>query len=153
VIVPAASAAEATLVPGIHVRNARSLGELLACLKSEAPWPEPPDPIADADDSADGDEPLDLADVHGLANARHRSRPPRPAVITVLVGHPASADHAARRLPHHADARARRRSKSRIHSASGRSTVSTLQTRRSAPHHRVECRARRQWEPRVRPGG
>ena len=44
VIVPAANAAEAALVPGVHVRVARSLGELHACLKGECPWPDPPDP-------------------------------------------------------------------------------------------------------------
>ena len=44
VIVPAANAAEAALVPGVHVRVARTLGELHACLKGEAPWPDPPDP-------------------------------------------------------------------------------------------------------------
>ena len=37
VIVPAANAAEAHLVPGVHVYVARSLGELHACLKGEAP--------------------------------------------------------------------------------------------------------------------
>ena len=31
-------------MPGAEVRVARTLGELHACLKGEAPWPDPPDP-------------------------------------------------------------------------------------------------------------
>lgn len=68
VIVPQANAAEAALVPGITVRPARRLDELRACIKGEEDWPEipPPAPVTDAG----ADEPLDLADVHGLAVAR-----------------------------------------------------------------------------------
>jgi magnesium chelatase family protein len=69
VIVPAANAHEAALVPGIHVRAARSLGELHACLKGEWPWPDPPDPPR-APELVPDDEPLDLADVRGLPHAR-----------------------------------------------------------------------------------
>ncbi len=71
VIVPAANAAEAALVPGAVVRVARTLGELHACVKGEAPWPEPPDPLPPNASTAGADEPLDLADVRGLAYARH----------------------------------------------------------------------------------
>jgi magnesium chelatase family protein len=71
VIVPAANAAEAALVPGAQVRVARSLGELHACLKGEVPWPDPPDPGPASSDPDDTDEPLDLIDVRGLEPARH----------------------------------------------------------------------------------
>ena len=70
VIVPAVNASEAALVPGAIVRVARTLGELHACLKGEAPWPDPPDPPAEVALAPDGDEPLDLADVRGLEHAR-----------------------------------------------------------------------------------
>ncbi len=69
VIVPDANAAEAQLVPGVHVRAARTLGELYACVKGEQPWPELPPPPAPCAD-APGDEPLDLSDVRGLERAR-----------------------------------------------------------------------------------
>src|SRR5580765_3133208 len=57
VIVPLANAAEARLVPGVHVRVARTLGELHACLKGEAPWPDAPEP-APLSSEPDTDEPL-----------------------------------------------------------------------------------------------
>src|SRR3954447_20322952 len=71
VIVPAANAAQAALVRGATVRVARTLRELYECLKGEAAWPDPPDPPAAGAMASDGDEPLDLADVRGLAHARH----------------------------------------------------------------------------------
>jgi magnesium chelatase family protein len=70
VIVPMANAAEATLIPGAKVRAARSLGELVACLRGEIPWPDAPDPPGREPDESDSDEPLDLADVRGLEFAR-----------------------------------------------------------------------------------
>ncbi len=68
VVVPLADVAEAALVPGAHVRGARNLPELRACLKGEEPWPDPPPAPAPPDD--DEDEPLDLGEVRGLAWAR-----------------------------------------------------------------------------------
>jgi magnesium chelatase family protein len=68
VIVPEANALEAAFVPGVKVRVARTLGELALCLKGELPWPEVPDPVVVEDDEPD--EPLDLADVRGLPQAR-----------------------------------------------------------------------------------
>jgi magnesium chelatase family protein len=71
VIVPEANTCEAALVPGAHVRVARTLGEMHACLKGELPWPDfPPDPPP-CSDANDLDEPLDLIDVRGLASARN----------------------------------------------------------------------------------
>ncbi len=69
IIVPAANAHEAALVPGARVRAARTLGELHACLKGEVPWPGTPAPAHDDPEPIE-DEPLDLADVRGLDRAR-----------------------------------------------------------------------------------
>lgn len=84
VVVPADDALEAALVPGVHVRIARDLAELRACLKGEAPWPDPP-PRPPPDDAAisgsDLDDPLDLAEVRGLAWAR------RALEVTAAGGH------------------------------------------------------------------
>jgi magnesium chelatase family protein len=58
-------------VHGIRVRPARAVGELRACLKGEADWPDPPPP-RDAGTDAPGldEEAVDLADVRGLPRAR-----------------------------------------------------------------------------------
>ncbi len=68
VVVPQANAAEAALVPGVTVHPARRLDELRACLKGEEAWPEIP--AAAPATAPVSDEPLDLADVHGLPVAR-----------------------------------------------------------------------------------
>lgn len=70
VIVPYANAAEAGLIHGMRVHPARCLGELRACLKGEEPWPVPDTVVAASDDDLLDDEPLDLADVRGLRQAR-----------------------------------------------------------------------------------
>jgi magnesium chelatase family protein len=69
VIVPELDAAEASLASGVQVRVARHLAELHACLKGEAVWPDP-EPRPHAEPLEADDEPLDLADVRGLAWAR-----------------------------------------------------------------------------------
>jgi magnesium chelatase family protein len=69
VVVPAADAAEASLARSLEVRAARSLGELRDCLKGETAWPDP-DPPSRPDGRDDLDEPMDLAEVRGLAWAR-----------------------------------------------------------------------------------
>lgn len=70
VVVPEANAIEAALVAGVEVRTARSLVELRECLKGETEWPSFPEAPPEPDDPAAEEEPLDLAEVRGLAHAR-----------------------------------------------------------------------------------
>ena len=69
-IVPVANAREAGLLAGVEVRCARTLAELRECLKGELPWPDLPPPADETEDPEVDPEPLDLADVRGLATAR-----------------------------------------------------------------------------------
>lgn len=73
VIVPAANAAEAALVPGVRVTGVHSLAELVALARGEEPPPvQSDDPPVPADDEQTGDRArLDLADVLGQSNARY----------------------------------------------------------------------------------
>ncbi|HEV3402308.1 MAG TPA: YifB family Mg chelatase-like AAA ATPase [Acidimicrobiales bacterium] len=61
VVVPRESAREATLVGRQRVRVASTLAELVACLRGDAPWPDPP-PAAPLPPGPPGP---DLADVRG----------------------------------------------------------------------------------------
>jgi magnesium chelatase family protein len=71
VVVPIANAAEAELVGDAHVRAARDLGELRACLKGEEPWPDWEPARIDTAPTPDTDDELaDLAEVRGLGFAR-----------------------------------------------------------------------------------
>ena len=158
VIVPAANAAEAALVPGVHVRVARTLGELHACLKGEAPWPDPPEPAAATDDT-EPDEPLDLADVRGLANARVAlAAAAAGGHHLLLVGPPGvGKTMLARRLPTIMPDLDRDAALevTRIHSAAGTAPISALRTRPPfrAPHHSASTVALvGGGSPRVRPG-
>ncbi|MCB0970047.1 MAG: ATP-binding protein, partial [Acidimicrobiales bacterium] len=66
VVVPVASAVEAALVEGPLVRAVATLGEVLAALAGDEPWPEhpPPRPVAPPP------QPPDLRDVRGQAVVR-----------------------------------------------------------------------------------
>lgn len=65
VVVPAASAAEAALVPGLEVRCAGTLDEVVRALKVECPWPDPPPAPVPLPERIP-----DLADVRGHPVAR-----------------------------------------------------------------------------------
>ncbi|MGH9222491.1 MAG: YifB family Mg chelatase-like AAA ATPase, partial [Acidimicrobiales bacterium] len=64
VVVPQACAHEAAVLGRHKVRCARTLGELVACLRDEWPWPEP-DPPGGGETAATGPVAPDLADVRG----------------------------------------------------------------------------------------
>ena len=157
VIVPSGNAAEAALVPGVHVRIARTLAELHSCLKGEAPWPDAPEPVAPRDDEPD--ELLDLIDVRGLANARLAlAATAAGGHHLLLVGPPGvGKTMLARRLPTIMPALDRDAALevTRIHSAAGMQAISALETRPPfrAPHHSASCVALvGGGSTRVRPG-
>jgi magnesium chelatase family protein len=140
VLVPTPNAVEAALVAGLHVRAARTLGELRACLKGEEPWPEP-DPPRPRDEPDDHADPVDLADVRGLGSARH-------ALAVCAAGHhhllfagpPGSGKTMlARRLPTILPALDADEALevTRIHSAAGGEPARRLARARPfrAPHH------------------
>ncbi len=122
------------------MRVARTLGELHACLKGEAPWPEVPEP-APPSTEPDTDEPLDLADVRGLAHARLAlAAAAAGGHHFLMVGPPGvGKTMLARRLPTILPDldRAEALEVTRIHSAAGLGSLSTLRTRPPfrAPHH------------------
>ncbi len=148
VIVPVGNAAEAALVRDVRVRAARSLGELRACLKGEEPWPDwdatPGDGVGDHDDD---EEPCDLADVRGLAFARHALEVAAAgAHHLLLVGPPGTGKTMlARRLPTILPPLGHREALevTRIHSAAGAATGGRLITRSPfrSPHHTVSTPA------------
>ncbi len=166
VIVPAANAAEAALVPGAAIRVARTLGELHACLKGEAPWPEPPDPPPIVALAPAGDEPLDLGRrtrPHPRAPRRSRSRP-RARTTCLWSGRPASARRCSpggcpRSSPR--SSRAEALEVTKIHSAAGthRGPGLRIDPPFRQPHHsasmvvarrrRLEPRPTRRGEPRA----
>ena len=145
VVVPVTNGAEAALVGDVHVRGARSLGELRACLKGEHEWPDwQPAPIPD--DPLD-DDPVDLHDVRGLGFARRALEVAAAGRHHLLfVGPPGTGKTMlARRLGtilpplDHDEAL----EVTRIHSAAGHATAGQLLTARPfrAPHHTASTAA------------
>jgi magnesium chelatase family protein len=146
VIVPAHDAAEAALVPGVTVRVARDLAELRACLKGEAPWPNPPPQPSAGDGDEPFDEPLDLAEVRGLAWARRALEVAAAGGHHLLLAGPPGVGKTmlARRLvtiiPELTDTEALE--VTRVHSAAGRSGHGLV--RRPpfrSPHHTASVAA------------
>ena len=146
VVVPEANAIEAMLVPGIDVQCARTLGELHACLKGEAPWPDLPDPPPD-DRDPPGEDALDLAEVRGLPNAaRALAIAAAGAHHLLFVGPPGvGKTMLARRLPTIMPplSRAEALEVTKVHSAAGLTYARGLCPSRPfrAPHHSASSAA------------
>jgi magnesium chelatase family protein len=147
-VVPIANAAEAALVGDVHVRGARTLAELRACVHGECPWPEweAIPPASRPVDTLD-DEPVDLRDVRGLAFARRALEVAAAGGHHLLyVGPPGTGKTMlARRLPSILPPLEHREALevTRIHSAAGRSVGGLLTTRPfRAPHHTASTPAR-----------
>jgi len=158
VVVPDANAAEAALVPGANVRAARTLGELHACLKGELPWPDV-EPAPMCDDPVEFDEPLDLADVRGLAPARRALAIAAAGAHHVLFAGPPGIGKTmlARRLPTIMAplTPAEALEVAKVHSAAGTGRGSALRTDPPfrAPHHSASAVALvGGGSPRIRPG-
>lgn len=136
-VVPVGSLAEAALCPGVTVRGASALTEVLAWLRGEAALVAP----GAAGDAAHGDPEPDLADVHGQDGARRALELAAAGGHNLLMcGPPGSGKTLlARRLPGILPelGAAAALEATRIHSAAGTLGRAALLTRPPfrAPHH------------------
>ncbi|MFN8025244.1 MAG: YifB family Mg chelatase-like AAA ATPase [Acidimicrobiia bacterium] len=148
VVVPMDNANEAELVGDAHVRGARHLGELRACLKGEEPWPDWDPPGPEPEGALDGDDDLaDLAEVRGLTFARGALEVAAAGGHHLLMWGPPGTGKTmlARRLPtilaplDNAEAL----EVTRIHSAAGQPIRGQLLRDRPvrAPHHTASTAA------------
>jgi magnesium chelatase family protein len=157
VIVPSPNSPEASLVPGVVPHPARALAEVRSCLKAERPWPDPP-PATPAVDDEELDEPLDLAEVRGLAWARRALEAAAAGGHHLLLSGPPGVGKTmlARRLgtvlPNLTDDEALE--VTQIHSAAGRAPGGLLRGAPvRAPHHTASVAALvGGGSPRPRPG-
>ncbi|MDQ3946993.1 MAG: YifB family Mg chelatase-like AAA ATPase, partial [Actinomycetota bacterium] len=150
VLIPLDNAAEAALVEGVRVLPCRTLTEARACLKDEAPWPEPPaaPPVTAVVASPDPEAPMvDLGDVRGLSGARRALEVAAAGGHhLLLVGPPGAGKTLLAQclpsiLPPLAGAEALEVTK--IHSAAGRPVGGALLRSRPfrAPHHTASAAA------------
>lgn len=137
VVVPVACATDAELVQGPFVRAVATLGELLAALNGDEPWPDHPRPPVPPSD----DVPLDLAEVRGQPVVRKALEIAAAGAHHLLMIGPPGAGKTmlASRLPGLLPDldRTSALEVSRIHSAAGRSLHRGLIRRPPlrAPHH------------------
>lgn len=148
VIVPVASAREASLVHGIEILPANTLAEVCAALRGEWFWADiPPQAEGTHQTPIALDDALDLGEVRGLPMARHAlTACAAGGHHLLLVGEPgAGKTMLARRLPsilpplthdHALEV-------TRVHSAAGHLATGSLMTTQPfrAPHHGASAAA------------